>query len=260
MRQIEITKPVGLKEVCKEIEDTCRDYLLYKRAGLHPSHLILPLDSGSGRTTIVQYMADMYKKNKVMDFRCSLDDFLEIVFDGSPKQLCQEFARIDASADYANEYRNIVAMDVSSIAHHPGEIQYDDFLEKSCELCKNACVLFFTGSIPDRDEENLIEDLLKQIDNIKLMSIEPYSKEELAQIAARDLKDRDIEILNEHEFNTALLDIIDLSEITTVKETLKLVENLIRYADFSSFTPLIDGIVIKDKVADLTQTGRSDTL
>ena len=41
---------LGLEAACAEIERVCSQAPLYKRCGLRPPHLILPLDSGSGRS------------------------------------------------------------------------------------------------------------------------------------------------------------------------------------------------------------------
>ena len=89
MNHYDITKPVGLNTPCMEIEDTCSKAHMFKRCGLRPKHYIVPLDSGSGRTTLVEYMTDRYKKAGVMDFGSGLDDYIEVSFDGTLPQLTQ---------------------------------------------------------------------------------------------------------------------------------------------------------------------------
>ena len=78
MKRYDITKPIGLATPCKEIESTCSNAHMYKRCGLRPKHYIIPLDSGSGRTTLVEYMTDKYKEAGVLSFTSGLDDYIEI--------------------------------------------------------------------------------------------------------------------------------------------------------------------------------------
>ena len=68
MKHYDITKPIGLAIPCKEIESTCNNAHMYKRCGLRPKHYIIPLDPGSGRTTLVEYMTDKYKEAGVLSF------------------------------------------------------------------------------------------------------------------------------------------------------------------------------------------------
>lgn len=103
MKHYNITKPIGLATPCKEIEGTCSNAHMYERCGLRPKHYIIPLDSGSGRTTLVEYMTDKYKEAGVLSFISGLDDYIEIAFDGSLQQLKQAFAAIDSAEQKAPE-------------------------------------------------------------------------------------------------------------------------------------------------------------
>ena len=72
MKHYDITKPIGLATPCKEIESTCNNAHMYKRCGLRPKHYIIPLDPGSGRTTLVEYMTDKYKEAGALSFTSGL--------------------------------------------------------------------------------------------------------------------------------------------------------------------------------------------
>ena len=138
MKHYDITKPIGLATPCKEIESTCSNAHMYKRCGLRPKHYIIPLDSGSGRTTLVEYMTDKYKEAGVLSFSSGLDDYIEIAFDGSLQQLKQAFAAIDSAAVYTNEYCNIIGMDISGISAHLGETQLSEFMRNCKRVCEHA--------------------------------------------------------------------------------------------------------------------------
>ena len=241
----EIVKPVGLASLCEEIENNCKNSPMFMRGGLRPYHIITPLSSGSGRTEIVRYMADMYKEHKVLGFHSSLDDFIEIEFDGTLQQLRQSFADIDDAADYSNHYENIIAMDISSIALHLSETQYTEFMDNCKKVCSHACVVFFTNSEPSRNEEKLIDALLCQIDNIKRIQVEPYTKEDLFLLIVRNLTNRDIHIENDILFRKHVMQLIEENMITTVKEANKMAGRIVALADYSSFKAAIDSRKIK---------------
>ena len=185
MKRYDITKPIGLATPCKEIEATCGMAHVYKRCGLRPKHFIIPLDAGSGRTTLVEYMTDKYKKAGVLSFTSGLDDYIEISFDGTLQQLKQAFAEIDAAAVYTNEYRNIVSMDISGISSHLGETQLTEFLKNCKRVCAYACVIFFVHTTPSRNEEKLLEKLCETVDNIKRLAVEPYTKDDICALIVK---------------------------------------------------------------------------
>lgn len=130
MKYCKITKPIGLEDVCGEIEKICSEAHVYKQCGLRPPHLAIQLDSGSGRTTILEYMTDCFSETGVLDFNRSLDDYIELTFDGTLQQLKQSFNTIDSAAVYTNGFCNIVGMDISAISQHLGEVQCTEFLKK----------------------------------------------------------------------------------------------------------------------------------
>ena len=86
MKHYEITRPIGLRTPCAEIEKACREAHVYRRCGLKPGHFIVPLGAGNGRTTFIEYMADMYKEAGVLDFISGIDDYIEITLDGKTEK------------------------------------------------------------------------------------------------------------------------------------------------------------------------------
>ena len=235
-----IRKPIGLKATCVEIENTCNNAHMYRRCGLRPEHLIIPLDSGSGRTTLVEYMTDKYREAGVLNFASGLDDYIEISFDGSLQQLKQSFAKIDSAAIYANEYSNIVAMDISNIALHLGEVQMSEFLSGCSKVCDHATVIFFVHSHPSKNEEKLMEKISETVSNVKRMAVEPYTGEDILALIIKGITEHGIVIMNETDFCTALSDVISEGGITTVKGANATADTIARYADFSGFLPVVN--------------------
>ena len=240
MKCYDIAKPIGLATPCAEIETACNEAHMYKRCGLRPSHLVVPLDSGAGRTTFVEYMTDMYKEAGVLDFTSGLDDYIEITFDGTLAQLKQAFASIDAAAVYTNEYSSIVSMDISNLASHLGETQFAEFLKNCKRVCESACVVFFIHTMPSRNEERLLEKLLETVDNIKRLNVEPYTKDDMCALVEKIVIEHGIEIEHEKIFRAVLSDVITEFCISTVKDAVATADSIVRFADFKGFTPSVD--------------------
>ena len=240
MKHYEITKPIGLSTPCAEIEKACRSAHVYRRCGLKPHHFIIPLNAGNGRTTFIEYMVDMYKEAGVLDFISGLDDYIEITLDGSLQQLKQAFAEIDSAAVYTNEYCNIIGLDISGIASHMGETQFTEFLRNVKKICDHACVVFFVNAFPTRNEERLLEKLCEFVENIKRLSVEPYTKEDICDLIEKFLEDHGTRIREEERFRKELLGMVTSLDFSSVKEAASAVEELIFYADFSGFVPVVD--------------------
>ncbi len=240
MKHYEITKPIGLNTICEEIESTCSNARMYKQCGLRPKHLIISLDSGSGRTTLVEYITDKYKEAGVLSFTSGLDDYVEVTLDGTPQQLKQAFAAIDSAAVYTNEYGNIVGMDISGIAAHLGETQFAEFMKNCKRVCEHACVIFFVHTSPSRNEEKLLEKLCEAIPNIKRLAVEPYTKDDLCALIVKTVTDHGIDINHAAVFWDVLSDMVSEFGISSVKDAITTADSLVRFADFSGFTPVVD--------------------
>lgn len=249
MKQYDITKPIGLATPCQEIENTCNKVHMYKRCGLRPKHYIIPLDSGFGRTTLVEYMTEKYKEAGVLNFNSGLDDYIEITFDGTLQQLKQAFAAIDSAAVYTNEYCNIISMDISGISAHLGETQLTEFMKNCKRVCEHACVIFFVHTTPTRNEKTLVGKLCETIDNIKYLEVEPYTKEDICALVIKTVEEHGIEIKHENVFCAALADVVLEFCITSVKDAITTAGMLVHFADFSGFTPTVDEENLKSMVS-----------
>lgn len=248
MKHYDITKPIGLTTPCKEIESTCNKAHIYKRCGLRPKHYIIPLNSGSGRTTLIEYMTNKYKEAGVLDFTSGLDDYIEITLDGTLQQLKQAFTAIDSAAVYTNEYCNILSMDISSIASHLSETQFTELLKNCKRVCDHACVIFFVHSTPNRNEEKLLEKLCETIDNIKRLEVEPYTKDDMCALIIKTVAEHGIEIKHEEMFRTVMADMVSEFCISSVKDAITTADALVHFADFSGFIPIVDENSLKSMI------------
>ncbi len=251
MNQYDISKPIGLSVPCAEIENTCNSSHMYRKCGIRPKHFIIPLDAGSGRTTLIEYMTDKYKSAGIMDFSSGLDDYLEITFDGSLPQLKQAFAAIDSAAVYANEFHGIVSMDISEIASHLGETQFGEFLKSCKRICDHACVVFFVHSSPSRNEEKLIDKLNEVIENVKRLAVDPYTKDDICALIVKAIDEHGIVINHFALFIESLSDMVSEFCISDVKAANNAADSLVQYADFSGFIPIVDENSLKTMITHM---------
>lgn len=233
-------RPVGLEHCCAEIDKTCANAALYRQCRLKPDHLIVPLSAGNGRSTLLEYMADRYKAARVMPFDCGLDDFIEIELDGTLQQLHQAFRDIADAAIYANEYSNIIGMDISAIALHQGETQYTEFLRSCKEICAHACVVFFLHSEPTRNELRLAEMLSETVDRVQMLEPVQLSDESLCELIIRDISAHGITVRAEQSFRTVLTEAFDVLGVTDGVSARRNAAALARMAVLRDGKPYLD--------------------
>lgn len=251
MKKCEIQKPVGLTKLCRAVETVCKNANIYK-CGIKPMHLIVPLDSGSGRTAFIEYLTDMYKQNGILDFSGSLDDCIEVTADGSSAHgVIQTFAAFSEGADYKNEYCNVAGISVGNLAKYTAAPQFSDFIKEIKNLFENAYVVFFVSSAPTAAEEKVISKLIDAAGKGKIYraAAEEYTAEDICRITEKIIFEHGVFVEHGEEFFAALLSMADNYGISKVRDAVSAAEELIRHADFSGFTPIVN----KKSVAALTE-------
>lgn len=251
MKKCEIQKPIGLARLCRAVETVCENANIYK-CGIKPMHLIVPLDSGSGRTAFIGYLTDMYKQNGVLDFSGSLDDCIEVTADGSSVQsVVQTFSAFAEGADYKNEYCNIAGIAVGNLAKYTAAPQFSDFIKEIKKLFGSAYVVFFVSGTPTAAEEKVISKLIDAVGKNKIYrtAAEEYTAEDICRITEKIICEHGVLVEHEEEFYAALSSMTANYGICKVKDAVSAAEELIRYADFSGFTPVVN----KKSVAALTE-------
>lgn len=241
MKYGNVSRPIGLNAACGEIEAVCRSAHLY-RHGMKPRHLIVPLDAGCGRTTLVEYMAEMYKGNGVLPFASSREDYVEVTLDAeTPQKLRQGLNRFRLAADYSNTFENIGAMDISDVARHMGEAQLGEFLDGCKEICQDACMVFFLHSQPTPNEERLVQKLCDRVGSRFFQRIPPeaYTSRELAQLMEKALGEFGIRTEDSESFRDVLTEMAENLSIATVQDALSAAEQLVSLADYSVCPPVI---------------------
>lgn len=241
MKRVYITKPIGLREPCAEVENVCQNARVYQFGG-QLKHIILPMDPGTGRSTFIEYLTNMFRAHGVLEFACSRTPYLEVTVDpSSPRHVQDTFTKIHAAADYANEYADVVGLDVSEMANYLNQAQMKEYLRNVQALCKTAFVVFFIHANPSKNEESLIEKTIEAVgsDRIKRLKVSAYTKEDICALITKFLADHGIEVEQSPNFDKALGNIVSEFYLTSVKDAISTAQELVHFADFSDVIPVI---------------------
>lgn len=243
MKRVYITKPIGLREPCAEVETVCRNARVYQFGG-QLKHIVLPMDPGTGRSTFIEYLTSMFRAHGVLEFACSRNPYIEIAVDASsPKQVQETFNKINAAADYANKYKDVVGLDISDMANYQNQAQMKEYLQNVQALCKNAFVIFFVHANPSKNETDLINKTIEAVggqDKVKHLCISPYTKEDICALIVKFLTDHGIEAEQTPKFNKALLNVVSEFCLTGVKDAINTAQELVHFADFSDVIPVVN--------------------
>ena len=112
-------------------------------------------------------------------------------------------------------------------------------------ICDHACVVFFVSALPSRNEERLLERLCEAVENIKRLSVEPYTREDICDLIVKFLEDHGTRVSEEESFRKELQETVVSLDIMCVNEAAAAVEELVFYADFSGFVPAVDARSLK---------------
>lgn len=248
MKRVYITKPIGLREPCAEVENVCQNARVYQFGG-QLKHIILPMDPGTGRSTFIEYLTNMFRAHGVLEFACSRNPYIEIAVDAStPKQVQETFNKINAAADYANKYSDVVGLDISDMANYQNQAQMKEYLQNVQALCKNAFVVFFVHANPSKNETDLINKTIEAVggqDKVKHLGVSAYTKEDICDLIVKFLDDHGIEVEQTPKFNKALLNIVSEFCLTGVKDAINTAQELVHFADFSDVIPVVNAGSLK---------------
>lgn len=243
MRSYEIIKPVGLTGICDAVEFTCSKAEIFKRSALKPHHYIIHLDAGQGRTTVLEYISDMYKAYDILDFESGLDDYIELDLDGSYNNFRNGVETVFDAAVYSDYYQGIVGVSCSALASHRQETQWTEFNTFIKELSKSANLVFFVDYESSKYDELIINAIKNTISNVEYEI--PYTYDEYACIIESDIEKKGVVIKNSNEFHNTILEIVRFNSISVVKEAISIADEIIQYADFSTLVPTVSSDDIK---------------
>ena len=112
-------------------------------------------------------------------------------------------------------------------------------------------MVFFVSGTPTAAEEKVISKLIDAVGKNKIYrtAAEEYTAEDICRITEKIICEHGVLVEHEEEFYAALSSMTANYGICKVKDAVSAAEELIRYADFSGFTPVVN----KKSVAALTE-------
>lgn len=241
-----IVAPVGTGMLVSVLSDMCENKNAYKHCGLTPPHFVVTLDAGNGQTTIVRYIADVMQRNNIRRFG-GLDQYLEYRLDGSLTNIKQIISDVRTCAVYTNHYEGVIAIDICALAPHVNE-QGEYFVSEIAKISEFATLVFFVGSKPNRGTLLLVEKLKKVIPGVMEIDMVPYTSEELAKIALREIDDRGVIVEDCSEITDVLKMVLEDRNCKVVKDVIHVVECIIKVADFTGYSARLTVEKIKELV------------
>lgn len=238
MNTYETKTPIGLQEIKDVLNEMVMHREAYERCGIQPNHMLIALDEGNGRTTAVQYITDVFMDNHLRRFG-GLDSFLEFTTDGTMEQLKRMFAEIHAAAVYTPGTECVVAIDMTHLICHVNAAQVTYCMNQLKEIGKTATLILFVPSEVNRRTDMLVEKLHTILDRLVYISVAPYTADDLTHIAIDVIQDSGVSVEATEEFENIILHIIQRENANTAKAAAKVGKNLICYADFKGFTPVL---------------------
>ena len=234
-------KPVALEYVVEAAESICNKSKLYSDYGMKPPHLVIPLDAGDGRSTVIRYIKSMFKKHRILNFDSGIDEYVDVILDGSLRQLRKAFSEIDAAAVYANYFTGIIAMDITALSTHLNESQCREFIENVQVYGKHGFFVFFIRTNPSVAEKRLVAKLTDTVPNIKELEIDPYSTNEICDIVLGNIKKRNISVTDEEEFKEDLSELLNENAEIKFLKISEITQMVLSCADIN------DGRVVLDR-------------
>lgn len=184
--------PVGMSVLSLALKEICRDGKNRRNRGLPIPPLLLPLDSGNGRTTVLHYIGDIFEDSGRLEFK-NLDRVFELELSLNESSSFEDaidevFYRIDSMCVYSNPidgFDGVVAIDISNLEEYTYESAIKSFA-KNIELRrKNTAFVFFVSSEISADTKNMITKLQKYMPSVRLINLQDYSVSNLTRIAER---------------------------------------------------------------------------
>lgn len=252
-----IFKPIGMDKLCAAVEAVCANPYPYKITGIKPPHFAVGIDSGNGRTTILEYISDMYKENGVIDFTGGIADYVEITFDGTLQQLYSCIDTVKYSADYTNGvFKGVVGIDATKISSHQNETQAKEFESFFENVADSAVIVFFMPVNMTATELRYTDKIKSKLADVIDFGNCVYTDTDYAEIMLRYLENSGVDFVRSESVVDTLVSAINTLGVDSVPKAIKLAKNLIIKADYFDSVPSISDKQISEYCKSISLDGR----
>lgn len=230
-----IVKPIGMKTLCEEVEKICKNPMPYKIAEVKPPHLVIGLDKGNGRTTLLEYISDMFRNSGVIEHTGGIDDFLEISLDGSLPQLNASIVEIHDAGFYNNgKFSGVIGLDVSKISTHQNEIQATIVEKLIDEIKEYAVVVLFHPSNMTTTEDRYLTKIKDKFPDRIDIGVCTYTDESYGNIILKYFCNSGVTVDDSEKTSSVFFDTVKSVNISNIKEAIAVAKDLIIEADYSN--------------------------
>mgnify|MGYP001056720999 CR=1 FL=1 len=229
-------KLVGLEGLKTTMSEIVSKADAYRKGGAQVPHVVMNLTHDNGQSIVADYITSVLYENSLRKF-CGLDILLEYRVDGSLRQIFEDIA---SNAVYTNEYEGVVAVDISALSEFINEFQVDYFVEHIGYVAQNATVIIYYDVSLGKRMQIIKERVVNDV------HVTPYSQKEYSEIVVQNILDRGIEVDTGDDLENILCRVVDTYHVTSAKQAVAVAEDLVFYADYSSFTPRIDSKMVSE--------------
>jgi len=134
-----------LPQQVKEIVTAVCSYKETDKTKSNPVHLLIPLDSGNGRTSITQTITEQYHDYKAINFS-SRDLYLEFKLNGTVTNIYETDIAIQECAEYCNQFHGVVAMDIDALLPHLHDTAGSKFFDLILKIKSHCTLIIYTPS------------------------------------------------------------------------------------------------------------------
>lgn len=245
-------KLIGLRTLKETIAADCctiTNHNKFKK----PQSFIVKLDSGNGRSRVIEYAVSEYRETGVLDFSSSRSECLDLCFDGSYYRFKLGQEIVERAAEYKNCYEGVIGISGVPLRNMNEETKAE-LKEWLTEITAHAAVFFFVSTDTDEEEEAYVE-IIKTIPcEIVLIEPETYTKKDYSEAVVNEMYERGFEITNKSYAVDVFTEIFRKVNISTMKEACTFSNMLFRFINIENNEFSIDrkqlagsfGIILKD--------------
>ena len=144
-----------------------------------PPHLLIPMNSGDGRTSLINTLTEYYETFDAIQFS-SRDHYLELTLTGTVENVKHTHIEIQENIEYSNHYQGVIAFNIDSILQKLNDIVAEKFFEMVEKVKGHATLVIFVPA--DCQEKHL--DLIASKVGASLIQIPPivYNTNDYTQV------------------------------------------------------------------------------
>lgn len=140
------------------VSNVCDKRKMHNASFLPP--LLVPIDSGNGRSTIAKAIANHFHETKTLQFSSHTRRYLEFKLNGTVDGIYRIDMEIQDKATYTNEFQGIVSIVADSLLTHLNDTVGEKFFDMAERVRKNAMLIVFVPIDANQRQIELISGKL----------------------------------------------------------------------------------------------------